>query len=163
MANETINGLTVQVRIFGSVLGSDGVRQIVDRSYEKSFTDGTGTNQCGAIWKDDDRSLASTSETLDLDALVDFKGAIMTDNNAVKVLFIQNNSTTTAQTVTVGGGDFSTPFADPTDKFVVGPGGIALFVNPIDGYAITAGTGDGLLVANNYTGTYNILLATDNA
>lgn len=159
---ETVNGITIRVQIVGSVTGDNGVRQPIDISYEKSFTDGTGTNQIGNVFWKDNRALNATSETIDLDGTTDFQGASTSAFNNVKWMFFQNNSTTTTEVLTIGGGDFSPMFADPTDKIKVGPAGIMLLVSPVDGYAITASTGDGLLLATNYNGTYDMALGVDN-
>lgn len=159
---ETVNGITVKVSIQGTVVGSDGISQRVDISYEKTFTDGTGTNQCQNFWFDESRALNATNETLDLDGLTDFQGATMTPNAAVKVMFFQNASTTAAELLTLGGGDFASWVGDATDKVKVGPAGILLLVNPIDGYTITASTGDGLLVAHSGNSSYKAFLAVDN-
>lgn len=163
MSAETVDDLVVTVTIRGTVRGVSGAKQTVNISYERAFSDGTGTRQCGAFFYKDDRSLAATNETLDLDGNTDAFGTSMSDCNNVKMMFAQNNSTTTAEVLTLFGGDFATPMGDATDKIKVGPDGIFLLVSPIDGYAITAGTGDGLLVATSYTGTYDIFLALDNA
>jgi hypothetical protein len=159
---ETVNNLTIRVTITGSVAGDNGVRQPIDETYEKVFTDGTGTNQIGnVLWKDN-RSLAATNETHDLDGMTDFQGASTSTFNNIKFMFFRNNSSTSAEVLTVGGGDFSTPFNAAADKVKIGPQGIFLLVSPIDGYGITASTGDGLLVAHSGTSTYDMLLGADN-
>jgi hypothetical protein len=160
---DTVNNLTIRVTITGSVAGDNGVRQPIDITYEKVFTDGTGTNQIGNVYYKDNRPLNATNETLDLDGLTDFQGVSTSTWNNVKWMFFQNNSTTTAEVLTIGGGDFSTPFNAAADKVKIGPAGIFLLVSPIDGYGITASTGDGLLVAHSGNSTYDVALGVDNA
>jgi len=160
---ETVNGLTIKVSITGSIAGDNGSRLAVDITKVYAFQDGTGSTQIGNMLYKPDRALNNTSETLDLDGLTDFQGASTSTFNNVKFQYYENNSTTAAQNLTIGGGDFSGMFADPSDKLVIGPGGIALIVSPIDGYPITATTGDGLLIATNANMTYDLLLGVDNA
>lgn len=160
---ETVLGLTVRVTVVGSIVGDNGVRLPIDFTYEKMLTDGTGTNQIGNVFYKKARSLNNTNETIDLDGTTDFQGASTSTFNAVKLLLFTNNSTTAGDDLTIGGGDFVGPFADASDKIKVGPGGLALIISPVDGYAITATTGDGLLMATDYNGTYDILLGVDNS
>lgn len=162
MANETLDGLTIFVSVKGKVRGSDGAYKVVNFEKTYRFADGTGEDQIGAVWEDEVRALNNTNETLDLDALSDFKGATMSDNNRVKVALVENLSETAAQTLTIGGGDWVGPFVDASDKLVVGPRGLVLIVSPLDGYGITASTGDGLLVASNANLSYRALLGFDN-
>ena len=160
---ETVNGLKITITITGSIVGNNRTAVPIDITKEYVFSDGTSANQIGNILYYDARPLNNTNETLDLDGLTDFQGASTSTFNNVKFGYWENNSTTTAEVLTIGGGDFSTPFADPTDKIKIGPNGVLLLISPIDGYAITASTGDGLLVATNYNGTYDMLLGVDNA
>jgi hypothetical protein len=95
--------------------------------------------------------------------MTDFQGASTSTFNNIKFMFFRNNSSTSAEILTVGGGDFSTPFNAAADKVKIGPQGILLLVSPVDGYAITASTGDGLLVAHSGTSTYDMLLGADNS
>ena len=160
---ETVNGLQIRVSIVGSIAGDNGTRLPIDISYEKFLTDGTGSNQIGNVYYKDNRALNNTNETIDLDGTTDFQGASTSTFNSVKLMFFRNNSTTSGDDLTIGGGDFVGPFADASDKNIIGADGIMLIVNPIAGYAITASTGDGLLVATDYNGTYDVLLGVDNS
>lgn len=165
MASETINGLVIKVQIYGSVIGTDGVKQDVNILKEFNISEGTGINQIGAVYQDLTRGLNATTETLDLDGLTDFKGATMSDNNNVKFLYMFHNSSTPAAVLKVGGGDFAGaagPLVDATDKMAIGPQGLILMVNPIDGWGITASTKDGLLVETTTNTTYDTLIGFDN-
>lgn len=166
MANETVQQLRIELRITGLVTGHDGsqLRTLVD--IDKAFGDGTAANQVGWVWADDTRALNTTTETLDLDGLADFKGATMSDNANVKVLFVQDLGSTAGQKLTLGGGDWAgtgSMLVDSSDKLNVQAGGFVLAVAPVDGYTITASTGDGLLVESSASMNYRVLLAGDNS
>jgi hypothetical protein len=165
MAGETVQSFRIRVTLESVVLGPDGTRSVVVREYDKSFGDGTDANSIGYVWNDESRSLATTTETLDLDALVDFKGATMTDNNTVKVLWLEDLGSTSGQTLKMGGGDFASgtgPLVDSSDKLVCQAGGLVLMVAPINGYPITASTGDGLTIESSAAMNYRLTLAGDN-
>lgn len=161
MANETVQGLEIRVTVKGRVKGLDGVFQDVDIDDSWSFTDGTAANQVGAVFLDKARSLAATNETLDLDGLSGVSGS-QSDNNNVKVTYVKNLSSTPGQDLTVGGGDWLGPFADATDKIKVRAGGALLCIAPLDGFPITASSGDGLRLENAATFTFNVFLGFDN-
>jgi hypothetical protein len=160
MANETVRRLRIKVSIEGEVAGPDGSLLPVNIQREYNFQDGTGQNQVGAVWQDLDGSLATTTTTLDLDGLTDFKGATMSDNNKVKVGAFFNDSD--SGNLVVGGGDWTGPFADASDKLIVKPRGMALIIDPLDGYTVTATSADGLLLETTATVSYKGLLAFDN-
>ena len=128
MSLETVRNVRITVIIEGEVAGPDGAILPVSQTRRYGFTDGTGQNQLGAVWQDLDASLATTTQTLDTDALTDFKGAAMSDNNAVKFLCFMNDSD--AGDLKVGGGDFSSFLGDATDKIIVKPRGMLLLVAP---------------------------------
>ena len=163
---ETVQGLTVQVRIWGTVNGDDGAKLTVDETYTKTFSEGTGTNNIGYVWQDETRSLDTTSEDLQLDGLTDFQGATMSSNNNVKLLYVRNLDTTSGDYFRLGGSSGgnewdSGPLAAAGDKIDIEPDGILLCVSPVDGWGITAGDDLGMEAAD--TSTYRILLAGDNA
>lgn len=165
MANETVQNFRIRVTLEAVVIGSDGARAVVLREYDKSFGDGTSANNLQWVWNDETRALATTNETLDLDGNVDFKGVALSDAVNVKVLWIEDLGSTTGQILTVGGGDWASatgPFLDATDKAVVQAGGLMLLVSPVDGYPITASTGDGLRIESSASMNYRITLAGDN-
>jgi hypothetical protein len=162
MASEKLRQLRIRVIIDADVAGDEG--GMTSEHYDKTWTfaDGSGSYQAQSILYDDSRSLAGTSETIDLDAQADKLGSTDTDITGIKVMMFENLNTDPGTTLTIGGGDFSPMFADPTDKLVLKAGGFALIVSPIDKYAETASTGDGLLIANSTTGLYRYFLATTN-
>jgi hypothetical protein len=160
MANETVRRLRIKVSIDAEVVGLDGATLTTPlHNYEYVMSDGTGTNQVGWVWQDNDGSLATTTTTVDLDGATDFQGAAMSNNNSLKVMLWKNDSE--AGDLIVGGGDFSAWLGDATDKVKVKPRGLLLYVAP-DGVTITASTGDGLALETTATVAYKGLLAGDN-
>lgn len=162
---ETVQGLTVKVRIYGTVVGTDNAKLVVDETYTQTFAEGTGTRQCGAVWQDLTRALATTTEDLQLDGLADFQGATMSTNNNVKLLYIRDLDTDTGDRFDVGGSGggnaWDSMLVDVSDKVSVGPGGFLLCVSPVDGFGITAG--DDLAITSADNSNYRAILAFDNA
>lgn len=120
------------------------------------LTDGSGANQANKIFTDTRTLAASASETLDLaGSLADAFGATLTFTK-VRGLVIAADAANTNDVV-VGGASsngFVTPFGAATDKVKVKPGGLLVLVAPdVNGYAVTASTGDLLQVANSSSGT----------
>jgi len=162
---ETVLGLTVKVTIKGTVLGTDGARLVVDHVYNQNFSDGTGTNQIGAVWQDLTRNLSTTTEDLQLDGLADFQGDTMSSNNNVKLYYLRNLDDDTGDRFDVGGSAggnaWDTMLYDATDKVSVGPGGILLCVSPVDGFGITAG--DDLAITSSDNSNYRTIIGFDNS
>jgi hypothetical protein len=158
---ETVKRLRVKVAIEGEVAGDDGALLSVSRSYEYNFSDGNGDNQIGAVWQDVGANLATTTRNVDLDGIADFQGVTMSSNSAAKVILVAHKGT--SGNLLVGGGDFSTPFNDATDKVKVAPGGLILMVAPGAGYGITASTGDVLPIESTASIDYDALFAFKNS
>lgn len=130
-----------------------------------TFTSGTAANQVNVLWADT-RTLAATTEDLDLAGVLaaTFGGTVTLAR--VKGLYVRNTHATA--TLTIGGAAsnaFLTPFGDATDKLKVAPGGFVLLAAPLAaGYAVTAATGDILKVdAGASTIVYDIALVGCNA
>lgn len=128
--------------------------------YLVELTNGTGANQATIEWSDERTITGSSSDTLDLvGALTTVFGKTITFT-AIKAIFILPSSSN-ANNLTVGGGNFATWVADPSDKVVVVPGGALALVNPsAAGYAVTSSSGD-VLTINNLSATastYKIIL-----
>lgn len=120
------------------------------------WSDGTGAGQANRVFADRRQLAASANESLDLaGGLTDALGATITLAK-VRALLIEADAGNT-NTLVVGGAAanaFASLFGDATDKIVVRPGGLVLIVAPdATGYAVTAGTGDLLQVANGGAGT----------
>lgn len=163
---ETVGGLRVSVKVTGTVTGTDGAMLPVNYSYERTFTEGTGTDQIGSVWKDDTRSLATTSEDLDIaGGVTDFQGAASAFNN-VKVLWFQNLDTDSGDLFYLKPGStapVTSILGGTTPTLTIGPGGLCLLINPIDGYAVTAASADKIAVQSADNSDYQILIAGDNA
>jgi hypothetical protein len=116
-----------------------------------NLANGTGSSQANRMYSDQRTLGASASETLDLDALTDVFGASLA---FVKIKSIRISAASgNTNNVVVGGGDWTAPFSDATDKLVIPPGGSIMLNAPVSGWAVTATTADGLLVANSGAGT----------
>ena len=134
-------------------------------SAQEQFTPGTGSNQLDLIFHDQRTLGAGADESLDLaGSLVDSFGATLAFAK-IKVLLIRNLSTT--QTLTIGNGanPFLTWVGAATHTVTIPPRGVLLLVAPLAGYAVTAGTGDILKIANSATNPcdYQIVLAGTSA
>lgn len=120
-----------------------------------SFTNGTGANQATHVWSDTRTLAASATENLDLaGGLTDALGNALTFT-AIKAIRVRAASANT-NNVVVGGAAMNAflLFSDATDKISVKPGGVFLYCDPsAAGTAVTAGTGDILLIANSGAGT----------
>ena len=128
--------------------------------YLLSLASGTASNQSDLVWSDE-RTLAGTTENIDL------RGALTSQLSGAAVNFVEITflaiwvKTTTSGYVLKAGGDTnSAPFFQATNDIVkIGAGGVFVLGSPVDGYAITAGTGDILkLDSGSDTITYQILV-----
>lgn len=126
-----------------------------------SLTDGTGAVDTADLMWSDTRTLATTSESLDLaGSLTNVFGATVTFAR-IKAILIHNKSTTVGQTVTVGGAASNAfpLFADTTDKYVIGPNGLFFVWEPsAAAKAVTASTGDLLKIETSASITYDIVI-----
>ncbi|MBI4800636.1 MAG: hypothetical protein HY794_18250 [Desulfarculus sp.] len=146
----------------GTGLGSAAPALAID--HVEDFSDGTGANQAQLIYADTRTLAASATEELDLAAsLKDALGRTLTFT-AIKALFVRA-ADGNANNVEVGGAaanGFIGWAGDPTDKLVLRPGGAFMLLDPgAGGYAVTAGTGDLLKIANSGAGTgvtYDIVI-----
>lgn len=114
------------------------------------LTTGTSADQADRLYQA--RLTLSTSGTTSLDlsgSLTDDLGQT-TVFAKVKGIAIYNRETTAGLALVIGGNanPLSTIFSDASDEVKVGPGGMFLLTSPVDGYAVTAGTGDILDITN---------------
>lgn len=125
-----------------------------------SYTNGSGSYQVNAAYLLLADTLAGTSKSFDLDygAIFDVYGAGLIFTR-IKFLYIKNLSTTASQKLTLTG-DFLTQatVGVAATGHIVGPGGIYMLDNPIDGYAVTATTGDVITITNTVSFAYDIVL-----
>ncbi len=138
------------------------LRDVPKLDLTKSFADGTGVDQIKAIWTDQ-RTLAATTETLDLaGGLTDRFGGTITFTK-IKYILVHNRNTTAGHTLKIGGNASNAflLFTDATDKYTLGPGGTFCVIEPsAAGLAVTAATGDILKFdAGANTIVYDIMIA----
>jgi hypothetical protein len=144
----------------------DGISGAVD--YKKSFTNGTGSGQAnvGTVLT---YTLASAATQLLVinDALLSEISGTLTMAKMIGFAIL-NDSITAGDYLRVecdASNGFATGFFGAAgDYFKVGPGGMAAFCNPIDGYACTNAT-DELLITNSGANavTFRLLLLGRNA
>ena len=164
---ETVRGYTVEIKVTNLIDGDNGVSQKVQYAKTFVFSDGTGTNQLGNQFYDASRALNTTSEDLDLGTggLTDFQGADVILNN-IKVLLIENLDSDTGDTFLLKQGatnPATTVLGGTNPTLTIGPGGLCLLVNPVDGYALTDNSADRLAMQATDNSTYTVLIAGDNA
>lgn len=137
------------------------VTQPIAENWQQTWTNGTGSNQIDLMWNDQ-RTVTAAAEDLDFAGVLTnpVTGAAMT---FVKIngIFIKNNSTSTGEVLLVGGdaNGLVNWVGAANDIIKVGPSGVFALWQPIDGYTVTAATGDILQIdpgAN--TITYNIVV-----
>lgn len=138
--------------LYSSALDFSTAEQNLQYNVSHAFADGVGANQAQRLFTDQRTLAASATENLDLSGvLTDAFGASLAFTE-VKALVIKAAAGNTND-VLVGGAasnGFITPFGDATDVVRVRPGGTLVLVAPdATGYAVTAGTGDLLKIANS--------------
>ena len=117
---------------------------------------GTGANAADKLYADSNTLAASGNVDIDLaGSLTDALGASLTFAR-VKALFLRAAAGNT-NNVVIGGAasnQFVGPFGAAAHTFAVKPGGFVGWVAPdATGWAVTAGTGDLLRIANSGAGT----------
>ncbi|AMV16598.1 hypothetical protein [Planctomyces sp. SH-PL14] len=95
----------------------------------------------------------ASSQSLDLSAsLADAVGNSCVFAK-VYAVFVKNLATATGRNIQIGGDSNHVPlFGAPADFLTVGPKGVLLVCNCLDGWTVTAGTGDILKIANSAGG-----------
>lgn len=137
------------------------------RNIEKALKllDGTAINQATQFFSDRRTLTASSNETLDLNgtALKNVFGDNFSVTRVVAVIVIA--AAANVNDVLVGpnsSNGFVTPFNAAADRIKVKPNGFMALVAPdATAYAVTAGTGDLLYVANSAGGssvTYDVII-----
>jgi hypothetical protein len=118
---------------------------------EIALSDGAGLNQANRVFQDT-VTLAAAGETLlDLTALTDALGSAVSFAR-LKAIYVRNKSATAGDNLQLGGtvvAGLSTLYVGTNAGQLIGPGGIALLVNPsAAGWAVTATTADILRIGN---------------
>jgi len=150
--------------VLSSTVDIGTVEHAIEYGPNWPFSDGTGANQIQQVFSDTRTLSASATENIDLaGGLTNAFGVAITFTK-IKAIVIRAAAGNT-NNVQVGGAasnGFTAPFVDATDKLSIKPGGVVVLAAPdANGFAVTAGTGNILLVANSAgsTGvTYDILI-----
>ena len=161
MAKTLATTLTIALGAdYRNALDLNTVRDSLAYNIAKSLATGTAANQADRSWHDT-RTLTGTSEELDLaGVLTDGFGATLTFVK-IKAIVIQNKNTTAAANLAIGGAaanGFINWVANATDIVNIGPGGVLVLYSPVDGYGVTAATGD-LLKINSGAATISYDIA----
>lgn len=134
-------------------------------AYSASWGSGTGSGQADLVWGDTNTLAASANTDLDLaaGALTGALGGTLTFARVKAIMLLAASDNT--NNVVLGGAasnQFIGPFGAGTQTISVPPGGVALLTAPgVTGWAVTAGTGDLLRIANSGAGstvTYTVLI-----
>ncbi len=135
---------------------------------DRSIASGVGDNQADRVFSDRRTLAASGNEDIDLaGSLVDPLGgpAVFAKVKAIMVKAAAENT----NNVVVGAAAsnaFQGPFGAANDTIAIPPGGVLMLTAPKAGWAVTAGTGDLLRVANSGAGTpvtYDIVIVGTSA
>lgn len=151
------------------ILSAENQKKIVDHSMPISVRWGSGSTagKANSFWSDR-RSLTATSEVIDLNALTDGNGAIITWST-IKLILIRNRNLVAGEDLEWGpdatnGWGVGGIVADVSDRRVVPSGrtvsdmGIDFWVDPI-GHAVGDGATDEIFVdAGAATIAYDILI-----
>lgn len=161
--------LTARIRalISASLTGPNDMAAAVhsfSENFQIAVADGTGADQGNNVFADERTLAASASESLDLaGGLTNGLGAVL-NFLAIKAILVVA-AAGNANNVVIGGAGlnaFVGPFADATDKLVLGPGDAFLLTRrAAAGMPVTAGSADILQIANSGAGsavTYRIIL-----
>jgi len=140
-------------------LGVARMEHLLEQSDD--LASGTAASQQDMVWSDT-RSAAASADALDLAGSLtsQLDGSTLTFVEITGII-IRNKSTTTTEVLTIGAG--SNPLLNwvnaTGDAVVLGPGGVFVITSPIDGYGVTAGTGDVLTIdPGSDTISYDILI-----
>lgn len=127
------------------------------------FLTGTAAGQADTLFADQRSINASSSEELDLSgSLADPIGgaAVFAEVCSIEIRAAASNG----GNIVVGGASsnaFQGPFGATNDTIAVPPGGVVIMTHPGAGWAVSAGDGDLLQVANSDSGaaaTYDIVI-----
>lgn len=134
------------------------------RTVSWTVSDGTGSGQANRLWHDQRTLAASATENLDLaGSLADAFGATVTFARVKGLLIAASSANSNAVVVGAAASNaWSTWVGASTHTVTVRPGGVLLLTAPdATAYAVTAGTGDILKIANGGAGTsvtYDIVI-----
>jgi hypothetical protein len=115
------------------------------------FASGNGSSQFDKVHSD----ISAATTDYDVAGVVtDAQGAAITMSK-LGMVYAENRGTTSGNMMYVGGDANSVPvFGAAADFAKIGPQGFFLAVNPVDGWTVTAATGD-VVEINHNSGTYD--------
>lgn len=163
MSLDTKVSLTLESRLSSGLDLNATAQALLSLSKQLRLSDGTGADQANQLWFDTRQIAVSGTDDLDLSGvLVNALGATVAFAR-VKLMYVFAYASNT-NNVLIGGG--TNPLVNwvgaAGDIVVVTPGGIHwLYAPNATAYAVTAGTGDILRIANSGAGTvvdYDIVL-----
>lgn len=128
----------------------------VDETITSQFADGTGAGQAKQLFTDTRTIAASGNEDLDLSGALSNAFGTSIAFTAIKAIRVKAAAANTndVQISPAATNGWLGPFADASDIISVPPGGQFLMTREdATGWAVTAGTGDLLNVANSSSGT----------
>lgn len=165
-ATRSFNNGSISVQVSGSFDNLNetiaSAKQALSEIFTATITTGTGADQADRVYYGR-RAASTTPEDIDLAAgsLTDIYGNAITFAR-VKLIYIKNRSTTTAEIISVGGdANGLVGWVGAAADFVnVRAGGVLLLFAPdATGYAVTAGTGDILqIVSASGTPSVDVLI-----
>lgn len=155
---------TMQISIEARQIGTNDLsapEQTIRKTKRRSWESGTANGKVDIQWSDTRTLAASANEDIDLaGVLADVFGATFT---AVEIasLYIEADSANTndVEFGPAASNGFLGPFKDASDRLKIGPDQFFAMPAPTAGWAVTAGTGDKLNIANSGAGssvTYTI-------
>lgn len=120
-----------------------------------SLPSGTANGQADLLFSDTRTILASANADLDLaGVLEDAFGAVITMVEVVAIIIVAATGNTNNVVVKPAASNgFLGPFGDPSDTISIKPGGMFVITAPAAGWAVAAGTGDLLNLANSGAGS----------
>jgi len=123
---------------------------------------GTASSTQDLVWSAADSVANGAPDTVDVAGSLTSRltgGAVTMVE--VTLIYIRNKSTTTGEILEIGAG--SNPLLNwvkaTGDAIKIGPGGVFILTSPIDGFAVTAATGDVLTITSaSGTISYDIII-----
>jgi len=152
---------TTRVLIFGKFTNSLDLSEPIEPLglvNDTAFTNGTSANQANQIWSDT-RTAAASTDSLDLTGgLTDAFGSAITFAK-VKGIYMVNKSTTSGETLILGGIFMGVMLGGLTQTINVEAGATLLLTAPVDGFAVTNGITDQITVnPGGNTITYDVAI-----
>lgn len=110
-----------------------------------SYTDGTGDGKALGYYATSGTITSGSNLDIDLSGVLTNAFGASVVMAKIKAILIRNKATTTAYNLLMGGSatnPVSTILGGTTPSLKIGPKGMALLNNPLDGHVVTAGTAD---------------------